>query len=432
MSQGSAPLGRVRSRVFALLDRFRYGVSALDQLALSLFGFALNLCLIRELSATDYGAVTLWMTVSLLAIGIQNALIDIPLSTHLPAIQDAERARRLAHGIAVVNLVLIAVAAATAGLVIWLVDAEWSPPNTVAALAVPVFIAAGLWREYYRNIAFSRNDMALLLWIDAPYLAVTSAFLAAMFAWPEQLANLALTFLAISAGSVVGRLFVRRRLSGHEPNLRRGGWWAEYRRIQGDVGWALVGVTTTHLQTRSYVYVSVNLVGLAALAAINAVTLLFRPVRIMATGWGRTALPELAAHLAAGRIAAFDRAIWRAICAACAGSACWFLALWASWGLIERHFLVGHYPDAWLLVPPAALVAALDAMGYAVSIGLRASREFKFLAYAAMVTAPVTIVATVAVVLWHGYIWTMYGVAFGNLVMVAIEGGRLYWVRRRS
>ena len=432
MSRYAFVKGLVQSRLAGTLDRYRYGVSALDQMALSVFGFALNLGLIRALSAADYGIVTLWMTMALLAIGIQDALVNTPLSTHLPATADPASARRLAEGIAVVNLLVIGLTTATVVIANFLIDAEWSPHEIAPAVAIPLFVAAGMYREYYRSVAFSRNDMAMLLRIDGPYLAVTTLCLAAMLTWPEWLANLAFAFLAMSAGCVVARLCLRGRVTGPESSPFHRGWWPEYRRVVArDAGWALVGVLTTHLQARSYVYVVVNLVGLAALAAINVVGLFFRPVRIMAIAWGRTALPEMAADLAAGKIASFDRAIVQALAIACAGSTAWFVALWLGWDLIERHFLAGQYPDAWLLIWPAAILAALDAMSYVISIGLRANREFKFLAFGTVVTAPVTIAATVGAILWHDYTWTMYGVAFGALVMVAIEGGRLYWVRRR-
>lgn len=431
MSLALAPLAQLRSQLAGALDRYRYGVSAFDQMALSVFGFGLNLCLVRALSATDYGIVTLWMTMALLAIGIQDALVNTPLSTHLPAAADPASARRLAEAIAVVNLLVIGLTTAAVVLVDLWVDAEWAPHDIAAAVAIPVFMAAGMNREFYRSIAFSRNDMAMLLWIDAPYLAVTTLCLAAMLAWPEWFANLAVAFFAMSAGCIVSRLCLRGRFAGPELRPFHRGWWPDYRRIVHDTGWALIGVLTTHLHARSYVYVIVNLVGLAGLAAINVVGLLFRPVRIMATAWGRTALPDMAAHLAAGRIVAFDRAIVRAFVAACIGSGGWFGALWLCWHLIERHFLAGQYPDAWSLMWPAAIAAALDAMSYTVSIGLRATREFKFLAYVTLVTAPVTVAATAAAVLWQGYTWTMYGVAFGNLVVLVIEGGRLCRVRRR-
>jgi hypothetical protein len=175
----------------------------------------------------------------------------------------------------------------------------------------------------------------------------------------------------------------------------------------------------------------VNLVGLASLAAINVVGLMFRPVRIMVTAWGRTALPHFAAELAAGRVAAIDRAMMRAFVATAFGSVGWMLVLWLAWHQIDKHFLVGQYPDAWLLVWPWAIATALDAMSHIVSIALRAAREFKFLAFGMMLSAPITVAATAGAVWWQGYTWTMYGFAFGQFVMLAMEIVRFYYVRRR-
>jgi hypothetical protein len=59
VNSAPAPIDRIWLRLGRVLQRYRYGVSALDQIALSVFGFALNLCLVRALSATDYGIVTL-------------------------------------------------------------------------------------------------------------------------------------------------------------------------------------------------------------------------------------------------------------------------------------------------------------------------------------------------------------------------------------
>src|SRR6476661_6516554 len=88
----SVPLAQLRTRLIGLIGPLRYGISALDQIALSIFGFALNLVLVRALSATDYGIVSLWMAMALLAIGIQNALVSAPLSVHVNAAPDPARA----------------------------------------------------------------------------------------------------------------------------------------------------------------------------------------------------------------------------------------------------------------------------------------------------------------------------------------------------
>src|SRR5882672_9952240 len=106
-----------RSRLTALFARYRYAVAALDQMALSVFGFALNICLLRTLSATDYGIVSLWMTMALFAFSLQCALVLGPLNIQLQGPTEPQAARRLESALATVNLVAVLTAAAIAGFV---------------------------------------------------------------------------------------------------------------------------------------------------------------------------------------------------------------------------------------------------------------------------------------------------------------------------
>jgi hypothetical protein len=78
-------------------------------------------------------------------------------------------------------------------------------------------------------------------------------------------------------------LRARPRRHGAERRLFRDGWVKTYRRISGEVAWSLVGVVANHVQSRSYVYIATSLAGMASLAAINAVGVLFRPVSVWST-----------------------------------------------------------------------------------------------------------------------------------------------------
>lgn len=414
-----------------LLARYRYAIAALDQVALSVFNFGLTLGLVRALSATDFGIVSLWMTVSLFAVGIQNALVNTPLSVYLPGARDETARRRLEAALATVNLATLVATALGVAAVYLVSDAEWTPPDTLTALAVITFVVTSLSREYYRSIAFARRDMAMLVLVDAPYVAVTGVCLALLLLWPQRFASLSVAFLTLSLGAIVSQTLLRPRRATGAPRPFGRGCLQPYRRIAGEVGWSLTGVVATHLHARSYVYVTINLVGLAGLAAINVVGVLFRPVRTMLTAWGRSALPQLAGLYAAGRIAAFDRLILQAFAAAGLASAAWTALLWLGWDQIARHFFAGKYPDAWLLLLPWAVAAGLQCMEYTLGIALQAAREFRFLAYTTLISAPLTVAATAGIVVWHDYTWTMYGTAFGNLVALLLEGGRLWVIRRR-
>ena len=221
MTSDLGALGRPRSRLIAVFARYRYAVAAFDQMALSILGFALNLCLLRTLSATDYGIVSLWMTMSLFAVSVQSALVLGPLNIYLPGTDEPAAARRLESALATMNLVAVLTTAALAGAVNLVADADWASHGTLALVAIPLFVAAGMYREYYRSTAFSRHDMAMLLWVDAPYLAVTSACLVAMVVWPQRFADLTAAFLAMSIGCLVSQLCVRARGDGAGQAMNR-------------------------------------------------------------------------------------------------------------------------------------------------------------------------------------------------------------------
>jgi O-antigen/teichoic acid export membrane protein len=430
MTSDLGAVGGPRFALTALFARYRYAVAAFDQMALSVFGFLLNIVLLRTLSATDYGTLALWMTMSLFAVSVQAALVCGPLNVYLPGAREPEAAKRLESALATINLLAVLATAAIAGIANVAANAEWAAHDTLTMIAIPLFIAAGMYREYARSTAFSRHDMGMLLWVDGPYLAVTGACLAAMMLWPQRFANLAAAFLAMSIGCLVSQVCVRLRSDSREHRLFRRGWIETYRGIGKEVAWSLVGVVANHAENRSYVYIATSLAGMASLAAINAVGLLFRPVSVLVAAWGQSTLPHLSAALANGSRDEFDRLLGRALITAALGSIAIGFALWLAWAPIERYVFAGKYPDGLLLLWPWAAASAASVLRYVGSTGLMAAREFAFLAKAQTVCGVLAAAATAGFILWQGYTGAMWGIAIGNAACFVWEMLRLQRVRR--
>jgi O-antigen/teichoic acid export membrane protein len=428
---GGAQRGGWWSRLGKLLARYRYVVATVDQVAVSLFNLALTFCLVRVLDATEFGFVSLWMTVALLASDIQVPFVVLPLNVHVPSAPDEAAKLRLEEAVTTVNLALVAVTVVVVVAVNLFADGDWAARGWIVGAAIPVFIAVGLRREFCRSLAYCRGDMAMLLLTDGPYIAVTSIGMLAMLLWPQHLAGIAASFLALSAGGIASQLCLRAASRWRRPALGRKGWLATYRGILDEVGWALAGVVATHVQLRSYVYLTTSLIGLAGVAALNAVGVLFRPITTLLTAWSRPTLPQLAAALAEGRFAAFDRAVLSGIAAAAVGSIGWCLLLWLIWGPIETHLFGDKYPEAGMLLLPWSIVACVAALDQVSSVALQAARDFRFLAYVSLIGAPITAAATAGAILRGGYRWTMYGVAVGQVVTLAMVAYRLYQVRHR-
>jgi O-antigen/teichoic acid export membrane protein len=250
--------------------------------------------------------------------------------------------------------------------------------------------------------------------------------------WPRRFAYLAAAFLAMSVGCLVSQVCLRLRGSDAEHSLFRRGWIATYRGIAREVGWSLIGVAANHAENRSYVYIATSLAGMASLATINAVGLLFRPVSVLVAAWGQSSLQHLSAALANGHRDEFDRVLGRALIATGVGSAVIAVVLWLAWGPIERYIFNGKYPDGLLLLWPWAAASAASVLRYVGSIGLTAAREFRFLAKAQTVCGVLAAVATAGFILWQGYAGAMWGIAIGNGVCFGWEMLRLQRVRHSA
>jgi O-antigen/teichoic acid export membrane protein len=218
---------------------------------------------------------------------------------------------------------------------------------------------------------------------------------------------------------------------GVERRLFRDGWVATYRGIGKEVAWSLVGAVANHAENRSYVYIATSLAGMASLAAINAVGLLFRPVSVLVNAWGQSALPHLSAALANGRIGEFDRVLARALAATALGSAAIGVALWFAWQPVSHDLFADKYPDGYLLLWPWAAASAASVLRYVGSTGLMAARDFRFLATAQSVCGVVAAASTAGFILWQGYVAAMWGIAIGNGLCFGWEILRLRSVRRR-
>lgn len=412
-------------RLEALLLRFRYMASAADQIALSLFNFALQLGLIRALTMKEYGTVAFWIAVSGLAISIQNAVANTPLSVYLHSAPSAPAARLLESGIATVNVLAVAVLAMGAAMLNGMADGEWAIHTLAAGAAIPLYVAVSLQREFFRSRSFSRRDMVLLILLDAPFIAVSGAGVVVMLFWPERFSGLLPAFLVLSAGCAAGNLCARLSLRAPSPPLFAKGWRAAYAAILSEVSWSFLGVLAVYVQTRSYVYLVTGLAGLEILAVTNAVGMLYRPVTLFMSAWERSARPDLASLLSSGRKTAAVRALAKPAAFAVLASCAWFGALLFLWPLIDHYVFAGKFPAAHQQLLPWFVAQAILQLRFILGVALQAARQFRYLTYAYCVGGAATAAATAAILLQFDPSWVMLGTAVGEAVGLALLVAKL-------
>ena len=131
---------------------------------------ALQVLLIRLISADDYGRFALWQGVSLLLLGIQNALITTPLSVRLGAARDQSETLASDTLFDVANMAMTVgtfVIGRVAALAI-----EGDGRGTGRAMAISAYLGTQLVYQYARSLAFARLAPFAVIRIDLVFVGV--------------------------------------------------------------------------------------------------------------------------------------------------------------------------------------------------------------------------------------------------------------------
>ncbi|MCJ2116181.1 hypothetical protein MKK65_06195 [Methylobacterium sp. J-001] len=313
----------------------RFAVILSGELIQSLFHFALNILLVRELGAHDYGLFAIVFTVGAVGITYIRALVAVPATLHLA--RSLGRPAALGYDVmfgsgAVLVSVLMALAT-TVALV---------PVIGPGALAAGAFVGLYGFRSYLRIVLLARGRPRIAGLSDLVY-----AICGALFVWRgvsgEGTALLDRAFLAIALAHAIaiavayGALRQRLRISLH-PRAR-----ARYRAIWRTLAWSLAGVTSLTVQGQGLTLLFALLAGPAAYAPIAATLVLYAPLRIPTSALMNMVLPEISGLLAAGQVQAARRLVMRHVLLI--GCAClvYGFIMAATLPLIEQVLFKGRF-----------------------------------------------------------------------------------------
>lgn len=272
---------------------FRLGIVIGGEATQSALHFALNLVLMHQLSAFDYGVYALVMVMGGLALTYIRALTAMPGSIMIASSSTRYASASYDVMFGSVALALAAVMGLAVALIVWI----WIGHASVAA-----GLLISLWsiRSHLRTTTLARR---LRLETTASDLAFAAGGLAAAFAAITADGDiLADTLLALAAANGLGiltlMLLIRRR-----PRLTmRRSARQRYARIRRQLTWSFLGVTAANIQGQGMALVVTALAGPAAYAPIAAVVVLFTPLRLMGAGLINFLQPEISRLLSEGQI----------------------------------------------------------------------------------------------------------------------------------
>lgn len=392
-------------------------LSVADQAVVSAFNFALNLFLVRFASPVDFGVFAIIYAASLFAAMIQNAVINTPLSVHLPAVADGAGKARLRRMFSAANLMsstLLLIGSALAATL-------WLGP-TPTAVGACVYLVAQFLREYFRSLLAVEGKLGSLLAADAVCVALSVVALAAVhwqdrYPWPVVPAALwivgvAGTLSVVPFALTLGSLGPLRGLAG-EIRQVFAEQWAEIR-------WSLVGVVTTEIQNRGYVYIAAAVIGPAAVGQLQAGRIFFGPLNLLTSAWARVARPQLAGLLARRDAEGFATVLKHAVQAFTLFNVVFLIALWMSWPQLSSLVFGGKYEDMGIVVIAWGVANIAFQSRSCLGIGVQAMRRFRELSMATIAGAAVSLALTALACFSGKPIWFIAPVIAGEFLAMTI------------
>lgn len=282
-----------------LLKRLNPIAAIADQVWLSLLNFAIALAFIWGAEKVEYGHYILLTTPLLLVQSIQNAVVNSPLATILPAAdQDAHLQLK---NTAIFIHVLLGGACALFGGVGLFVYGQISGFDTGPLIigGFSIAIMGTIAREAQRSFAYASRNGARALLADIVYGILLLAALGAAIAGETLTAAV---ILAATGFSGLAPLLIRigtfQGLRFHAGSAQQ--FWSCGR-------WALPSVLATWITLSSYPYFASTHLGVSAVAEIGAARLFLMPIGLITTAWGNWYRPRISRWFSEGDIGSIKR-----------------------------------------------------------------------------------------------------------------------------
>ncbi|NWG29380.1 MAG: hypothetical protein HXY48_12705 [Ignavibacteriaceae bacterium] len=267
---------------------YKSGIASIDQAFLSGLNFLISIVLIKIASKPEYGYYSLFFSIILFMGSIQNAIINTPLAVLLVSKKQEEKREYVGSLFFGQNLFLslIAFMGVVGGIITWYFNLL-EPSLSAIIISISLAIVGILLREFLRAYFFADDAPNIVLIIDVLYVVLIITL--GLLTYLLSKLNVATVFFLMGLSSfLIGIFFIRRnkwKLSRNEIKSSYSENW-KYGK------WALFGVTVTHIQNYSYLYLLGIIVSTSAVADVSAARLLLMPLILLQEGWSKVILPH--------------------------------------------------------------------------------------------------------------------------------------------
>lgn len=405
---------------------YRYGLTSLGPIAVSGAHFVASLLFLRLLKPADFGHFSFLLIVVPFCLSAAGALLGAPAS--MTRGKDAVTARAELRTLQKASLIV----SALAGVVVTTMMAT-TGAGLMAALLLGLYGAGYTLRTFGRSYANVLARIEKVAGSDILYsLLVVGGLLALAAAGSFSLNNAAIVLVLATVAALMpfGRDFASELwIAVRAPVL------GAYRPMWRDVTrWSVLGVALTEVASNCHAYLVTFLSGPGVFGLLALGALFMRPASLVLG-----ALPDIDQPLMTRKLAARDvKGAFRVVneFRTAAGAVLVGTVLLAVVLVIFfPHLLLKHYAvsDVWVVLAFWTLITALRAVRTPESVFVMATGSYSKLAWISAVSGGVALIATLALLLTVGPLYSLGGVAMGEVVMlVMLHPLNKVWRARRA
>jgi O-antigen/teichoic acid export membrane protein len=394
----------------------KYALSLGGQALQSGFHFVLNILLIRELTAYDYGVFAIVFILGGISITYGNALVSTPANIRIARLRSPRAVAFLDVAFGSVALSICLGVAVLVALGLWL-----TIDRPGESLAGGAFVGIWTLRNHVRSTMFARQRASTVTLSDGFYTATGAALVAGLL-WLRPVvpqATMILLFLtAANAVAITAALAMLRhpiRIS-----LRRG-VRRSYCALFGEIGWSLIWVTTWNIQGQGLMFLVAAITGPAAYAPLAAGIVLFGPLRTGVGAFINVMRPEFASGLAEERHRQVKLTLFGSFALIASVCVAYGAGVWMSWPLLAQYVYAAKFANASMsLIVFLAWLTAFLATCYNVPLALvQAALDFKAVAISTITGGLVGMASVVLLIAFSTVAWSLAGAAAGEAAALA-------------
>lgn len=398
--------------------RRKLTLSIIDQGVVSAFNFCLNLYLIKVWTPENFGLFATVAAASIFASMVQNALVNTPLAVHFPSAPSLVEKAVLRRVFSAANLILtiLVMLVSWCGLMFWLGTSQ-----TPVVLAATLYVTTQFVREYYRALLAVEGRLGALLAVDLAYvLLVAGALFYLHWRGEASLQTLSVLLLLLSAIGLVtilqhvvpGKLSALRLLLKEMTEI--------FAKQMHEIRWSLLGVITTDIQNRGYIFVAAAFFGPTTVAHLQAGRIFFGPLNLLTSAWARVARPHLAALYGKGDAVGFNALLMRALWSFIALNILFLIGLWLIWPYLSAVVFGDKYKGLGMLIAAWGIANLAFQIRSCLGTGVQALRRFRHLTIASIYGAVLSAMLVAAACIINEPLWMIASVIGGECVAIAV------------